>query len=199
MRLLLFGIVLILISSCGHHKIRFTRMPEVIELSPKTVKDPTNNRSDNQHQSLVSETEIVQTSHNSSLIDQEVAALEQGFLVIPRTKQDSTELTDTEKQIIEWQAQKAEHNAKRSTLNSALFLPSVALGVISSFLIGSSIPAIVGAIIGLALLVLGILYYGRASGSRYITPKGERFLKIALITMILNGAAVAVLTLLLFI
>jgi len=126
--------------------------------------------------------------HLPSLDQVEIETL---HLDLPDVVTDSSDLTDTERQIIEWQAQKAEYNAKRSLINSSIFVPSVALGILGSFLIGSSIPFFAGLLIGLAFMILGILLYIRSSKSRYITEKGEKFLRWALVGVILNSLAIA--------
>ncbi|MDG2441077.1 MAG: hypothetical protein P8M19_05350 [Crocinitomicaceae bacterium] len=196
MRLLLLGITLILISSCGHHKIRFIRMPEVVRVSNDSDQAQTDPSSDFRALSQIEEGTIVISSNDSQFFETDPTEAE---VVSSMTIQDSTELTDTEQQIIEWQAIKAEHTAKRATLNSALFLPAIALGIGAVFLTGSMIPFFVGALIGLVFLILGIIYYKRASGSRYITQKGERFLNYALIILIANALIIAALTVLAFI
>jgi hypothetical protein len=171
-------------------------MPEVVRVSNDSDQAQTDPSSDFRALSQIEEGTIVISSNDSQFFETDPT---EAGVVSSMTIQDSTELTDTEQQIIEWQAKKAEHTAKRATLNSALFLPAIALGIGAVFLTGSMIPFFVGALIGLAFLILGIIYYKRASGSRYITQKGERFLNYALIILIANAVIIAALTVLAFI
>lgn len=199
MRLLILGITLILISSCGHQKIRFTKMPQVIDVSVNEIEN-----SHNEEVATLRETQIITSNPEKAIRVTDTKILDLEFIPeelvdLPETVQDSTELTDTEKQIIEWQALKAEHHAKRSALNSAIFIPTIIVGGLFTLLTNSLIPLLVGLIIALSLLVLGIVYYKRSAGSRYITPKGEKFLKVAIIALIVNAVAILVLTVLIII
>ena len=193
MRLLYLLVTLLLVTSCGLNKIRFTRVPQVISISDnQVIKELSTKRNPKiitADQSVEEVHEFIDINKQQTNIDH----FESGEVhsELPEIVADSSDLSDTERQIIEWQAQKAEYNAKRSAINSSIFIPSIGFGILASILIGSSIPFFVGLLIGLAFMILGILLYVRSSRSRYITEKGEKILRWALIGIILNSLAIA--------
>ncbi|MFT5857945.1 MAG: hypothetical protein ACI865_000029 [Flavobacteriaceae bacterium] len=192
MRLLFLLVTLLIVSSCGLNKIRFTRVPQVISISGDRAMQEVSTERNSQGLTADQSVEVpqlIEINEQPTTTDQ--TELEAAHIDLPETITDSSDLTDTERQIIEWQAQKAEYNAKRSAINSAIFIPSIALGIGASFLIGSSIPFFVGLAIGLAFMIIGIVLYVRSSRSRYITEKGDKILRWALIGIIINSLAIA--------
>jgi hypothetical protein len=193
MRILYLLVTLLIVTSCGFNKIRFTHAPQVISISEDREVKKIANRFDfevfTQDESAEEVPWLIDINERQTDVD--LIENEEVYLDLSEIVSDSSDLTDTERQIIEWQAQKAEYNAKRSAINSAIFIPSIALGIGASFLIGSSIPFFVGLAIGLAFMILGIVLYTRASRSRYITAKGERIMRWALVGIIVNSLAIA--------
>ncbi|MFT5777377.1 MAG: cation transport ATPase [Crocinitomicaceae bacterium] len=206
MRLLYVLITILFLTSCGTGKIRLVRHQKIIEtnetLESLAEKDftPTDElevRPNLKTTQDVSYDRSIDISDESILGHEQLTVLESQLPIIP---EDSTNVNAPDKAEIARYALKAEKNALRSTIFSALFIFFVGLMILMAFLFWQSfIPPLVAMILALVSFTLGIAFYSKSAKSRYITARGQRLQLTALVFIIVDSLFIALVTVLSFI
>ena len=198
MRLIFFLLVTLIVTSCGHQKIRFSKVNQkqkVVEISDipslkkKTESTLASNIEQEEIQPEIESNTLTVSTSDESLEDSRLAPYESEIL-LPQTVEDSTSITAQEAEAITQEAllsqKKGAWSLGTSIASPILFVAGVILFAFSVF--GGLGP--VGAILSIVLLissVVGIVLsyvFGVSSlRSQYNTPRGRKFAIAGIVTI----------------
>lgn len=179
MKYVLFFLTLsCLVASCGsfnNGKLRFVKTDnvqrEIIEASAKSVETKDRTHS-------FATTTSIETPVQSSDVDRSDAEIASDIAIeqqqdIPQTSIDDS-LEQANSEIVD-QALQADRNAKAAAIQSGI-------GIVTPF-----IP-----LLGIIMTILGLVFYKRASKSRYITLAGERNLRLSRVFLIIDAVIIGI-------
>jgi hypothetical protein len=175
---LFFFTLSILVASCGsfnNGKLRFVKTEnaqrEIIETSAKSVKTEDRTHS-------FATTTSIETPVQSSDVDRSDAEIASDIAIEQKQDIQQTSIDDSLEQAnseIVDQALQAERNAKAAAIQSGI-------GIVTPF-----IP-----LLGIIMTILGLVFYKRASKSRYITLAGERNLRLSRVFLIIDAVIIGI-------
>ncbi|MFK7787827.1 MAG: hypothetical protein AB8B56_22080 [Crocinitomicaceae bacterium] len=209
MRFIFFLLITVILTACGHQKIRFSRVAkkqkvvEISEIPSLKKKSETvliEHLSEEPAVALESTTNSSSTSEEDESIREEltqelrVQSLEETSKSFPNTVEDSTRVSREEANIITEEALQAEKDGTLSMIFGILFYAIGILGfivlVIAAF--GGGEPVFIIAAIAMGILsfvsVIASMILGvKSLRAAYNTPKGKRR---AIVGVVLSGVAI---------
>ncbi|MDG1333328.1 MAG: hypothetical protein P8P74_13415 [Crocinitomicaceae bacterium] len=206
MRFIYFLLITLILSACGHQKIRFSkvkRTQKVVEISEiPSLKEQTETATVRQAEVEKTQPENTSVSTETSEADQSVEESITTYELetigdFPNTVEDSTTITEEEAAYIRDEAIRAEKLGTWSFITSIAspitFILAVVIFAFAVFGGGGTFGAILSIVLGISVLVFMVLSYifGIASlRAPYNTARGRKF---AIAGLIISSCALALL------